>query len=68
MSKNKLKCGFTRVIHPPKKEGVYLVKTLDFEYELASYLMEEWYLHNTDLPIRILAWIKLPKTDIDTPF
>ena len=68
MSKNKLKCGFTKANYPPKKNGVYLVKTQQHTYELANYLIETWYLQDTDLPLHILAWTKIPKTDIDTPF
>lgn len=61
----KQKCGYTRSMYNPEKEGLYLVKNILLEYELAMYSADNWETKSGE---QVIAWIEIPKTDIYTPF
>jgi len=65
MANKKEKCGYTREMYPPKKEGKYLIKNEDLQYEVAEFKNNEWITPSNS---RVFAWIEIPKTEINTPF
>lgn len=64
MSKHIEKCGYTRAMYNPEKEGTYLVKT---GYEERDYSTAFWNGVNWDL-YGIICWTVIPRTEIEAPF
>lgn len=55
--------GWTRGMYLPKSEGRYLVKNKSHEYYVFYFDGKEWEYKDD-----VLAWIEIPKTEIQAPF
>lgn len=64
MKSYKEKCGYTRSMYIPNKTGDYIVKNNAGSYFLSFWNGKKWSWDADE----IIAWIEIPKTDIDTPF